>query len=669
MKDKKDLDRPLTFKQQLVQFLLSVVALYIAIDVVGSVQTDEYFYIVIAVFAIQFIQWLARPFFGLLAKTFGILGILFISLFGNAIIVYFALQLMPEVNIESLWGAFATAWLYSLVTTVFNWALVSQSDDVFIAQILRQNRKKHHKKSDTPGFLFVQLDGVSYQVMDWQLKAGNLPNIAKLINDDNYSFRSWHTGLPSTTPASQAGILFGDNSNIPAFRWYEKSSNELVVANQVKGAHLIEERLSNGKGLLVDGGVSIGNLFSGDAKKNIMVMSKLTGKRESLKTIRGYSSYFSTSYGFMRSFILSIGEMIKEIYQARRQVSRDMQPRIKRHGSYVLLRAITNVLLRDLQTNIVIQNMLDGVNSIYVDYLDYDEVAHHAGLARAESLASLSGIDKVIGILNRAKEYAPRPYEIILVSDHGQSQGKTFKQLNAGKTLEGFVTDFIDNKVSVMSETDPVEEKSGARSLLSHQSKTSSAARAASKSLDKNTSNINDSSTPQIVITGSGNLGNIWINTYKERALYEDIQKDYPELIRGLLATKGIGIMLIKSSSGLLCISSEGSIELKTRKITGASPIAKYSEADIKSLIRLTSMNNAPDIAIISSYDEDTGEVYAFEELVGNHGGLGGWQTEAILLHPEKFNIPEKYLSDDKIVGAETIHKIFKGWIKDNTSR
>lgn len=207
MKEKEDLDKPLTLKQQLFQFVLSVVALYISIDIVDSVQIEDYFFVVLAVFAIQIIQWLIRPFFGLLTRTFGIIGVLLISLFGNTIVVYAALHILPEVNVESFWGTFATAWLYALITTIFNWAIVSQSDDVFIAQILRHNRKSHATKSNETAFLFVQLDGVSYPVLDWQLKAGNLPNISKLINEDGYSFKSWHTGLPSTTPASQAGIL------------------------------------------------------------------------------------------------------------------------------------------------------------------------------------------------------------------------------------------------------------------------------------------------------------------------------------------------------------------------------------------------------------------------------------------------------------------------------
>ena len=663
-KDKK-LDKTLTFKQQLFQFIIGVFSLYIAVDIVKSVQVDEYFIFILAVLIIQVIQWAIRPFFGLLTRIFGMLGILFISFFGNALVIWIALQTLPDVNSGSFWDSFLIAWIYALLTTIVNWIFVSQSDDVFIAQVMRQSRKNKPNTTNIPGILFVQLDGVSAPVLDWQIKAGNLPNISKLLREQNYSFKSWHTQIPSTTPASQAGILLGSNDDIPAFRWYEKESGQVVVANQVAGAHLIEKRLSNGNGLLVNGGVSIGNLFSGDAQKNIMVMSKLTGNRESLRRVRDYTSYFSTTFGFMRSLILSIGEMVKEIYQARKQVSLDMKPRIKRHGSYIILRAITNVLMRDLQTNIVIQNMMEGVNSIYVDYLDYDEVAHHAGMARAESLASLSGLDRVVGILFRAREFTPRPYEIILVSDHGQSQGTTFKQLHNGKNLEDFVAEYIEANLTLRSETGPVEEQSATRSLLSHQSKSSSTARAAHKSFEKNIESKSNTQKAQLVITGSGNLGNIWINTFEGRATLEQIEKSYPSLITNLLQTEGIGMILIKSKKGPLCITKNGTLWLKKNKFKGENPLADYQPLDRESLLRLVSMKTAPDIVVISSYDKDTGEVYAFEELVGSHGGLGGWQTEAILLHPNHLKIPEKLLTEGQIFGPVAIHKIFKQWLKD----
>ena len=650
-KKSNDLPKVLTKKQLFFQFLLSYVGLVLAADIVTSIQVSDYFALLLAVLLIQFVQWLIRPVFDLIARLLGIIGILFISLFGNAIIVWFALILTTDVYVDSFWAGFVTAWVYAAIMTLLNWILVSQSDDVFISHIIRQNRKKHKKTTDVPGIIFVQLDGVSAPVLDWQLKAGNLPNIRKLIMEEGYEFDAWHTGLPSTTPASQAGILLGSNNNIPAFRWYEKDTSKLVVANQTEGAHLIEKRLSTGKGLLADGGVSVGNLFSGDAKKNYMVMSKLHESRESIKSMREYNSYFYSSFGFMRSFILSIAEMFKELYQSRKQVARDMKPRIKRHGSYVLLRAATNVLLRDLQTNIVISNMISGVNSLYVDFLDYDEVAHHAGIARAESLASLSGLDRVVGMLYRAKQYAPRPYEIVFVSDHGQSQGETFKQMHDGKTLEEFISEYMSHETNVQSETTPIEENSVKNSLFKKR---------------RASSEIKTESKPKIVITGSGNLGNIWLNKYNRRAYYDEIDKDFPSLFGNLINTKGIGIVLVHTKNGPIVVSKKGKIDLiKNEVISGENPLLQYQELDRLSLIKLAKMDKSADITVISSFDETTGEVHAFEELVGNHGGLGGWQTEAILLHPGHLKIHDKHLENGVIFGAESVHKIFKQWLKD----
>ena len=49
-----------------------------------------------------------------------------------------------------------------------------------------------------------------------------------------------------------------------------------------------------------------------------------------------------------------------------------------------------------------------GARSIYVDYVDYDEIAHHAGSTRIESLAALAGLDQVLALLEKVAERAPR---------------------------------------------------------------------------------------------------------------------------------------------------------------------------------------------------------------------------------------------------------------------
>lgn len=312
--------------------------------------------------------------------------------------------------------------------------------------------------------------------------------------------------------------------------------------------------------------------------------------------------------------------------------------------------------------------MMKGVNSIYVDYLDYDEIAHHAGMARAESLAALTGLDEVVGLISQARAHAPRPYEIILLSDHGQSQGETFRQLNGGKTLEDFVSEYT-NTTQIETATGTDESQTSVRYLvgIGTSNKNSEAvARRVGRLVDKEGSTADtEDAASNIVVTGSGNLGNIWLKDIPKRATLEEINSRYPHLVEGLLDTKGIGLVLVKSSrANYLCISKTGSIDLNSGKVTGEHPLTAYGEQWRRELLKLTSMDNPPDLAVISTYEPTRGSTHAFEELVGNHGGIGGWQTQGILLYPERFEIQDEFLQDGEINGSETLHKLFKQWMR-----
>ncbi len=75
---------------------------------------------------------------------------------------------------------------------------------------------------------------------------------------------------------------------------------------------------------------------------------------------------------------------------------------------------------------------------MYATFSSYDEVAHHSGLERPDTLEALRKLDQQFGRIDRARRYAPRPYMIVVLSDHGQTQGATFKQRN-GYGLEDLV--------------------------------------------------------------------------------------------------------------------------------------------------------------------------------------------------------------------------------------
>ena len=175
-------------------------------------------------------------------------------------------------------------------------------------------------------------------------------------------------------------------------------------------------------------------MFSGDAPTSLLTVSTAPAAR----TARPAAAlpFMASPYGFTRALVLTVGEMVKELHQARRQRRRDVEPRVTR-GRRRTWRcaAVTNVLLRDLNVSLIAEQMAAARPAIYCDFVDYDEVAHHAGPTRPESLQPLEGSTGCSACCDRLAEAPPRAYQIVVLSDHGQSQGATFRQ-RYGETLD-----------------------------------------------------------------------------------------------------------------------------------------------------------------------------------------------------------------------------------------
>ena len=439
--DEGEISAPRQYALWARDYVVRLVILWITVVSTPSIDIEFWWSLPLAVAMISVASELLRPWLVRIASLFGWLGSLALALFANAVLIGVGLAITPGIEVGSVGAAFLASWIYALAMTVVTWAFSINTQNYLMVHAVRMSQSR--RPSDDlpePGVLFVQLDGVPAPVLEFEIKAGNLPTISRWIRSGSHTWTEWVAQVPSTTPVSQAGLLHGNNTDIPAFRWYEKATGTLMVANHPPDAAVIESRVSDGRGLLADDGVSISNLFSGDAPRSLLTMSGLRDKSSGLGPSQSYASFFTHPAGFFRALILTVGEMGKEVFQGRRQERLDIQPRIKRHGSYIALRGITNVFLRDLNVALIVEAMMTGAKSIYVDFVDYDEIAHHAGVTRRESMDSLYGLDSVLaGLETLASSGAPpRRYHIVLVSDHGQSQGATFKQRN-GASLEELV--------------------------------------------------------------------------------------------------------------------------------------------------------------------------------------------------------------------------------------
>jgi len=604
---------------------------------------------------------LVRPLLVGLSAAIGWFAVLLLAVFGQAVVLAIALELIPGVEADSFWSVLAAAWIASAAATVIAWLCTSGTPEAFTASLVRRTGRRRIAVDDpdAPGVVFIQLDGVPFPVLHWQHLAATLPTMGRWIHDQGYRLVEWTPRLPATTPASQLGILHGRIDGVPAFRWYDRPLGRVLVSNRSADAAEIERRATNGQGLLADGGVSISNLFSGDAERSILTMSKLGSGRGSADTRRRFAWYLARPDGFAGSFFGAVAEIARERFEARRQRRRDVLPRVHRGWVFAGLRAVSNVVLRDLNTALVAEEMLHGTRSVYVDYVDYDEVAHHAGAFRPESLATLDRLDHVLSCLEQVAAVAPRPYRLVVLSDHGQSQGATFAD-RYGVDLAALCARLT--AVQVESVEESVEgwgRLNGLLADLAGDSTTGRVANDAALRVQRRTAPPAVTSDSQLVVLGSGNLGLVYAASDR-RLTMEEITEQWPALIPGLSNQAGIGFVGVLSTEyGPLAVGPSGVHRLADGTVTGDDPLAPFGPLIPSDLLRAMSMPEAPDLYVNSTVDPDTGEVAAFEGLVGCHGGLGGWQDRALLLAP-----PDLVIPDEPIRGADELHRVLVGYLE-----
>jgi len=595
----------------------------------------------------------------------------------NGALVMFAIDILPGGRIDGLFeGVTVTLAMTALTALVFT-AFAVDEDDVWYRHVVRRQLRLRGQveESEVPGVVFLEIDGLAHDVLHRALSDGNAPHLAAWLRRGSHRLRRWETDWSSQTGACQAGLLHGSNEDMPAFRWWEKERGAAIVTNHPHDAEELERRHSDGRGLLHAGGASRANILSGDAPHSMLTMSTALRRRRPIG--RDYAAYFAQPYGVARTLVLVLVELVRERRAARAQARDDVHPRIPRSRSYALARAWATVVQRDLQVAAVIGDVLAGRPVVYTTFLAYDEVAHHSGIERHDALAVLHDLDRQIARIAAARADAPRPYELVVLSDHGQSQGETFRD-RFGETLEELVRDACEAESTVAvegSEDDALAYLSaGLTEVARDDTATAGAVRMATRSRRSNGAvaleddarrgierahGKDGGELPELSVMASGCLGLISFPREPGRVSLERIEALYPGLLPTLRDHPGVGFVLVRSERhGALTIGAEGTRFLDSNRVEGEDPLVPFGPNAADHVRRTDGFEHCADLMVNSAYWPEFGEVAAFEELVGSHGGLGGTQSHPFVLHPAELQWP-----DEEVIGAERVHRIFRGWL------
>lgn len=512
---------------------------------------------------------------------------------------------------------------------------------------------RHRGPMEHKGFVGVQIDGLAHDDLVYAIEQGHLPQLRRRLKTHEYKLFPFPAGLPSATSYVQAGMFYGENVNIPAFRWYEREDRRVVNCNRPHSADYIRAQLGPRVGVL-KGGSSYANLVDGDADRSVLTINSSVPRSffEELGGWRLLCLLLLHPVRVARTLAATLLEVFVELYD--RYVARHGRRGTVAEGWFPFIRALSNVLLREIQTVAVMADIYAGVPYIFTTYASYDEMAHHYGPRARPTLKNLRGIVRRIIEIERIIRRLPgRHYDLIILSDHGQTEGDPFLGLFK-VTLGELIHHHLEGQRVLIGpgQSDvPFAQTRDlyAKHLQRRAEKRSFLARGLLRSFARRLRKIASVESflteryyvdtgNDVVVTYSGTLALVYFARWPQRLDDVAIRREFGDLLDFLVHHPGIGLVVTKASDdGVILRSRRGLARLtqgQVQVLEGENPLEPYGTGTIErqALQRMGSFTNTGDLILFGAYDGH--HIVCFDDQVASHGCLGGPQFWPFLMVP-----------------------------------
>lgn len=537
--------------------------------------------------------------------------------------------------------------------------------------------ERRRRREDTRrGFLAIQIDALSHDDLQRAVRLGYAPTLKRLIEREKWDLRMYPAGLPSATPAAQAAIFYGNKDRLPGFRWYEKDTGRVFVGSRQADVQTMRDRLPQ-DGIL-RGGSSYVNLYDGGADRAIFTVAARTPQKF-MEKMGGRRLAMLLLLHPLRSLAIVVESGWEYVREEWERLKSQVRGEYTHYWWYLpFLHIATNVVLRELQTLAVLLDVYVGAPAIYTTYNVYDEFAHHFGPGSRAALSSIRDLDRrVAEILRMIRRFPGRPYDIYILSDHGQTPSRSYR-VEFGETLGDSIVSATKHGVLVMAGTGdyaPAHEDV-MNFLIEELEQVSTDSKLPTPDLGVRIGRyvrrhykifpllpetVKESS--EVVVTYSSSLAHVYWNDPKEPVTFDEIRGD-PEkkaLYYFLVAHKGIGVVItrmldgvhVETMRGRALISPSGEMAV----LEGEDPVQDYAKTDVerRAIAHIGLLPNAGDMVLFGTYDPERDVCICFDDQIGAHGAMGGRQFWPFLLTP-----PGLVAADVKIEDPLDLHPILR---------
>jgi len=594
------------------------------------------------------------------------------TLFINAGLLYLMAWLEPAFHIDGPWHAFLGVALITVVnTSLTSWLGIDEVYPLFQTLLRRVGLRygPRARPGQSRGLLILQIDGLSWRSLMRAVRRGRMPAVSALLGLGSHRLYRWQSGLPSNTPAVQGGLFYGTRSGVPGYRWYDRARDRVMVASSPADLRDAEAAVAAGATALLAGGSCINSMFGGGAAKRLMTLSAVRegGEHKQPGERADFSLFWLNPYAYTTAVMATIWDFGTALFWHVASRFNRRKRLISRNLRTAAMRAVGNAFLRETGFYWLEQDVARGVPVIYSNFVGYDEVAHHAGPDAGEARSTLTAFDRKLQRLRRQiMRNAPTAYDLVLLSDHGQSESVPFSRLY-GKRLDDLVRELAGRVIAVSPPVEPEAAYVGGlleEMRLSELEQHTWLKARGQRTLERMRRRQEAAPPPDadaetsLIVCVSGGLAHIYRKGSPRPLHLEEVRSLYPGLVEGLASHPGIGFVLARDPDGSpLMIGGDGVRNLATGELRGdTDPLTPYWDTELwsRELARLVDGDMSGDL-IVNGALRDRQRVVVFEEQVGSHGGLGGPQTYPFILLPAAYGTVRADLQSPEALHAHLL--------------
>ena len=519
-----------------------------------------------------------------------------------------------------------------------------------VRRVLRPIAAGGRKREALPSgrrILLLHLDGVGKRQLDYAMARGIVPTLQRLLDTGPYRLSPCRAGAPTSTPAFQAGLLYGTAADIPGYTWFDKRARRAVRMDSGVDARSVEAQLTaSGTPLLRDGSVYC-SIFSGGAKPRRWALSGIDealtaddfGGRAPLgqqarDALAATLVHAATAGRIATDLGLDLGAGMIETARWIGQVGSMQHER-----QFLFHRVLTECLFAEFAANSCVVDIARGTPIVYACFIGYDEYAHRRGPYSAMAMLKLWELDRALGRIIAAVNAVPElNYELYLFSDHGQVATRPAEQILGESLGEHLLADSLTAPLPAAGGEGATAVANRARQLRSLSRALPGVFGKAALAWARHTAKPLDGARPDhaagpLLVVPAGDIGHVYSTASPEPLTEPEIRARHPGLLERCAHSPAIGVTLVRGERGPIALRGDRRLELD--RADGAQELAKalghpLAASYARDLLRMRSAGDA----ILLGNGAPGGQAVAFPWEFGSHGGISSDELDTFMVHP-----------------------------------